>query len=125
MKNGAFDYYDHLSQPKQIAIKRVQIVQDIAEQFNANNISYLDFNRAGMGMLKIFTANEITHPADAPLLIRQMRMLLRHLLISKANFDKSSMRCKVLVQLSPDGNPQAPQVVYQNLRSYDEVHNTI
>lgn len=78
-----------------------------------------------MGMLKIFTSNDITHPADAPCVAMEMRSMLRHLLISKANFDKGSMRCKVDVQLYRSDEAHANKVSFKNLRGYKELEESV
>jgi len=88
-------------------------------------MSYLDFNRAGMGMLKIFTGDQIEHPADTPLVVKEMRSMLRHLLISKANFEKGSMRCKVDVQLFKSSEDLPAKVVFKNLRDYGEIEQAV
>ena len=125
MKNGTFEYFDHKNKLKTLEIQRMQIVQDTAEQIHADNLNYLDFNRAGMGMLKIYTNNGITHPSDAPLVVKDMRSMFRHLLISKANFDKGSMRVKVDVQMYKSADAHANKVSFKNLRSYNEIELAI
>lgn len=125
MKDGVFEFFDHNSKLNSIGITKMQIVQDTAQQVHADNVNYLDFNRAGMGMLKIYTTNNISHPADAPLIVKDMRSMFRHLLISKANFDKGSLRVKVDVQMYKDANAHANKVSFKNLRSYDEMEKCI
>jgi len=76
-------------------------------------------------MLKIFTDNSISHPADARLCVREMRELLRHLSISKANFDKGSLRCKVDIQLYIDEETVANKVSFRNLRDFESIEESI
>ena len=78
-----------------------------------------------MGMLKIFLDNEVHHPYDASLAVKELRAQLRHLLISKANFDKGSMRCKIDVALYKNEDEQPSRVSFRNIRSFEQIEDAI
>jgi|DEB0MinimDraft_12_1074336.scaffolds.fasta_scaffold41746_2 aspartyl-tRNA(Asn)/glutamyl-tRNA(Gln) amidotransferase subunit B len=87
MQRGVLDYYNRNGEESQLGIKRIQIVQDTAQQMHSDeDVSYINFNRAGMGMLKIFTLHELEHPQDATAATMELQSMMQHLAISKANF---------------------------------------
>lgn len=101
-------------------------MQDTAQQLHADDdVSYLNFNRAGMGMLKIFTANDIDHPHNASAAVMEMQSLLQHLAISKANFARGSLRLKVDIMLQKDVNVPVEKVSFKNVTSFDFLENCI
>jgi aspartyl-tRNA(Asn)/glutamyl-tRNA(Gln) amidotransferase subunit B len=72
MQRGVLHFFNRNGEAAQTLIKRMQIVQDTANQIKIDDVAYLDFNRAGMGMLKIFTDNDLEHPRDASLAAKEL-----------------------------------------------------
>ena len=77
--------------------------QDTARSFHDDpNITYLDFNRAGMPLLEIVTEPEIYHPQDGKLAVKELQDMLKALSISDANMEEGQMRCDVNISLYND-----------------------
>ena len=63
--------------------------QDTAKSYHDNpQVTYLDYNRAGMPLLEIVTEPDITHPTDGKLAIKELQELLKSLSISEANMEE-------------------------------------
>lgn len=74
--------------------------QDSAKSFHDDpNVSYIDFNRAGMPLLEIVTEPEIDRPEDGKLAVKELQDMLKALNISEANMEEGQMRCDVNISL--------------------------
>ena len=77
-----------------------------------------------MGMLKIFSDSDLDHPRDASLAAKELQDLLRHFAISKANFEKGSLRFKVDIALQKDATIYE-KVSFKNMRNFEDIENAI
>ena len=91
--------------------------QDSAKSFHDDaQVSYIDFNRAGMPLLEIVTEPEIYHPEDGKLAIKELQDLLKTLQISEANMDEGQMRCDVNISVKgKNGGVQGERVEIKNV----------
>ena len=100
MEDGQLMYFNRFGHQDSVSIQRIQMEQDSAKSFHDDpNVSFIDFNRAGMPLLEIVTNPDITHPEDGKLAIKELQDTLKALSISNANMEEGQMRCDINISL--------------------------
>lgn len=91
---------------KDIGIERMHIEQDAGKSIHdlSPTKSYIDFNRAGVGLMEIVTKPDFRAPEEAGAFLRKLRSILRYLGTCDGNMDEGSMRCDVNVSVRPYGS---------------------
>lgn len=91
---------------KSIGIERMHIEQDAGKSIHdlSPTKSYIDLNRAGVGLMEIVTKPDFRSPEEAGAFLRKLRSILRYLGTCDGNMDEGSMRCDVNVSVRPYGS---------------------
>jgi len=86
-----------------IGIVRMHIEEDAGRCVHDpdNDVSLVDFNRAGAPLLEIVTGPEIRSPSEAARLVRSVRQTLMYLEICDGNMEEGSLRCDANVSIRP------------------------
>ena len=84
-----------------IGIERIQVEQDSGKSLHDVSDLYtlVDLNRAGVGLLEIVFAPDLSSPVEASSCLRAIQKLLRHLGICDGNMQDGSMRCDVNISV--------------------------
>lgn len=90
---------------KDIGIERLHIEQDAAKSIHdmAPDKSFIDLNRAGVGLMEIVTKPDFRAPEEVGAFLRKLRSILRYLGTCDGNMDEGSMRCDVNVSVRKVG----------------------
>ncbi|MBO5038865.1 MAG: Asp-tRNA(Asn)/Glu-tRNA(Gln) amidotransferase subunit GatB [Alphaproteobacteria bacterium] len=90
---------------KTIRIERMHIEQDAGKSIHDIDPkkSFIDLNRAGVGLMEIVTKPDFRAPEEAGAFLRKLRSILRYLETCDGNMDEGSMRCDVNVSVRPYG----------------------
>ena len=90
---------------KNIGITRIHIEQDAAKSIHDLNPkkSYIDFNRAGVGLMEIVTEPDFRSPEEAGAFLKKLRSIVRYLGTCDGNMDEGSMRCDASVSVRLKG----------------------
>lgn len=93
---------------KDIGIERMHIEQDAGKSIHdmAPDKSFIDLNRAGVGLMEIVTKPDFRSPEEAGAFLRKLRSILRYLGTCDGNMDEGSMRCDVNVSVRPLGSDE-------------------
>ena len=93
---------------KKIGIERMHIEQDAGKSIHdlSPNKTYIDLNRAGVGLMEIVTKPDFRSPDEAGAFLRKLRSILRYLGTCDGNMDEGSMRCDVNVSVRPYGSDE-------------------
>lgn len=93
---------------KEIGIERMHIEQDAGKSIHDLNPkkSYIDLNRAGVGLMEIVTKPDFRAPEEAGAFLKKLRSILRYLGTCDGNMDEGSMRCDVNVSVRPYGSDE-------------------
>lgn len=93
---------------KDIRIERMHIEQDAGKSIHdlSPTKSYIDLNRAGIGLMEIVTKPDFRAPEEAGAFLRKLRSILRYLKTCDGNMDEGSMRCDVNVSVRPFGTDE-------------------
>jgi len=102
---------------KYIGITRIHIEQDAAKSIHDLNPkkTYVDFNRAGVGLMEIVTEPDFRSPEEAGAFLKKLRSIVRYLGTCDGNMDEGSMRCDASISVRLKGE--------QGLRERAEVKN--
>ncbi|MBR6356450.1 MAG: Asp-tRNA(Asn)/Glu-tRNA(Gln) amidotransferase subunit GatB [Alphaproteobacteria bacterium] len=93
---------------KKIGIERMHIEQDAGKSIHdlSPTKSYIDLNRAGVGLMEIVTKPDFRAPEEAGAFLRKLRSIVRYLGTCDGNMDEGSMRCDVNVSVRPFGSSE-------------------
>ena len=93
---------------KNIGIERMHIEQDAGKSIHdlSPTKSFIDLNRAGVGLMEIVTKPDFRSPEEAGAFLRKLRSILRYLGTCDGNMDEGSMRCDVNVSVRPYGSTE-------------------
>lgn len=86
---------------KNIGIERIHIEQDAGKSIHdiSPTKSFIDLNRAGVGLMEIVTKPDFRSPEEAGAFLRKLRSIVRYLGTCDGNMDEGSMRCDVNVSV--------------------------
>lgn len=93
---------------KTIRIERMHIEQDAGKSIHDIDPkkSFIDLNRAGVGLMEIVTKPDFRTPEEAGAFLRKLRSVLRYLGTCDGNMDEGSMRCDINVSVRPLGSDE-------------------
>lgn len=113
---------------KNIGIERLHIEQDAGKSIHdiSPDKSFIDFNRAGVGLMEIVTKPDFRSPEEAGAFLRKLRSIVRYLGTCDGNMDEGSMRCDVNVSVRPLGSDELrPRSEMKNVNSVKFVMQAI
>ena len=90
---------------KEIGIERMHIEQDAGKSIHDIDPkkTFIDLNRAGVGLMEIVTKPDFRSPEEAGAFLRKLRSIVRYLETCDGNMDEGSMRCDVNVSVRKVG----------------------
>ena len=90
---------------KEIGIERMHIEQDAGKSIHDIDPkkSFIDLNRAGVGLMEIVTKPDFRSPEEAGAFLRKLRSIVRYLGTCDGNMDEGSMRCDVNISVRKVG----------------------
>lgn len=93
---------------KEIGIERIHIEQDAGKSIHdiSPDKSFIDLNRAGVGLMEIVTKPDFRSPEEAGAFLRKLRSIVRYLGTCDGNMDEGSMRCDVNVSVRRVGEKE-------------------
>ena len=113
---------------KEIGIERIHIEQDTGKSIHDINPkkSYIDYNRAGVGLMELVTKPDFRSPDEVGAFLRKLRSIVRYLGTCDGNMDEGSMRCDASVSVRPLGsNELRPRAEIKNVNSVKFVMQAI
>jgi aspartyl/glutamyl-tRNA(Asn/Gln) amidotransferase, B subunit len=105
---------------KKICINRIHMEEDAGKSVHGdeNDMTLLDFNRAGMPLLEIVTEPDISSAEEAFDYVTRLRKLVRHLDVCDGNMEQGRLRCDVNISARKKGSTQlGTKVEIKNLNS--------
>jgi aspartyl-tRNA(Asn)/glutamyl-tRNA(Gln) amidotransferase subunit B len=105
---------------KDIRIERMHIEQDAAKSIHDidPDKSFIDLNRAGVGLMEIVSKPDFRSPEEAGAFLRKIRSILRYIGTCDGNMDEGSMRCDASVSVRPAGSDELrPRCEIKNVNS--------
>jgi len=88
---GGFIEIDLPEGRKKIGLVRAHMEEDAGKLIHQRDVSFVDFNRAGVPLLEIVSEPDLRTPEEAGKYLRKIRTLVRYLKISNGNMEEGSM----------------------------------
>jgi len=107
-----------------VDITRVHLEEDTATSKHNNDLSLVDFNRAGVPLMELVTEPVVRDAKQAGDFARELQLLLRYLGVSDANMEKGEMRIEANISVS-DTDKFGTKVEVKNLNSFKIVEKAI
>ena len=118
-QHGFLDIQKEDGSTKRINIERLHMEQDAGKSIHDGmiNHSLIDLNRAGVGLMEIVSAPELSSPFEAGEYVKNLRMILRYLETCDGDMEKGSFRCDANVSVRKPGEPLGTRCEIKNLNS--------
>ena len=104
---------------REIGITRLHLEQDAGKSLHDQSPtqSYIDLNRAGVGLMEIVSEPDMRSPEEAGAYLRKIRTILRYLGTCDGNMEEGSMRADVNVSVRHHGEPFRTRCEIKNVNS--------
>ncbi|HET9625721.1 MAG TPA: Asp-tRNA(Asn)/Glu-tRNA(Gln) amidotransferase subunit GatB [Kofleriaceae bacterium] len=111
---------------KRIKLQRIHLEEDAGKSSHVGQTSHVDLNRAGVPLVEVVTAPEITSAGEAGEFLRSLHRLVRWLQISEADMEKGQLRCDANVSVRRRGEDRlGTRTELKNINSFRFVENAI
>src|SRR6185503_16669046 len=104
---------------REIGITRLHLEQDAGKSLHDQHpsLTYVDLNRAGIGLLEIVSEPDLRSAEEAGIYLRKLRSILRYLGTCDGNMEEGSLRCDCNVSVRRSGEPYGTRCEIKNLNS--------
>jgi aspartyl-tRNA(Asn)/glutamyl-tRNA(Gln) amidotransferase subunit B len=104
---------------REIGITRLHLEQDAVKILHDQHPlqTYVDLNRAGIGLMEIVSEPDLRSAEEAGLYLRKLRSILRYLGTCDGNMEEGSLRCDCNVSVRRPGEPYGTRCEIKNLNS--------
>jgi aspartyl-tRNA(Asn)/glutamyl-tRNA(Gln) amidotransferase subunit B len=111
---------------KRVRLERIHLEEDAGKLTHVGASSHVDLNRAGVPLVEVVTAPELTSSEEAAEFMRSLHRLVRWLEISEADMEKGHMRCDANVSVRRRGEDRlGTRTELKNINSFRFVQNAI
>jgi aspartyl-tRNA(Asn)/glutamyl-tRNA(Gln) amidotransferase subunit B len=112
---------------REIGITRLHLEQDAGKSMHDQSPtkSFIDLNRAGVGLMEIVSEPDMRSPEEAGAYLRKVRTILRYLGTCDGNMEEGSMRADVNVSVRHHGEPFRTRCEIKNVNSVRYVMQAI
>lgn len=111
---------------KNIGIDRIHMEEDTAKQFHRDDITLIDYNRAGTPLIEIVSKPEISNAQQARAYVETLRNMLLFANISDVKMEEGSLRCDVNISLKEgESKTLGTKVEIKNLNSIANIEKAI
>lgn len=118
--------YIELSSGKKISIKRIHIEEDAGKLIYKNDLTLIDYNRAGIPLIEIVSGPDIQSSDEAREYLEKLKLLISYIGISDLKMQEGSMRCDVNISIRKIGeNKLNTHTEIKNMNSITFIINAI
>ena len=111
---------------KRIKLTRIHLEEDAGKNTHVGAISHVDLNRAGVPLVEVVSAPELTSADEAAEFMRALHRLVRWLGIAEADMEKGQLRCDANVSVRLRGEDRlGTRTELKNINSFKFVHAAI
>ncbi|MDX2093688.1 MAG: Asp-tRNA(Asn)/Glu-tRNA(Gln) amidotransferase subunit GatB [Kofleriaceae bacterium] len=113
-------------QVKRVNLQRIHIEEDAGKNTHVGVISQVDLNRAGVPLVEVVSAPELTSAEEAAEFMRALARLVRWIEISEADMEKGQLRCDANVSVRRRGEDRlGTRTELKNINSFRFVQNAV
>jgi aspartyl-tRNA(Asn)/glutamyl-tRNA(Gln) amidotransferase subunit B len=119
VEDGTIDIQCGDKTRKTIRIQRIHIEQDAGKSMHDQDPqkSYVDFNRAGVGLMEIVSHPDLSSPEEVIDYVKRLRCLMRYLGVCHGDMEKGQLRVDANVSVRKPGEPLGTRVELKNMNS--------
>lgn len=111
---------------KRIRLERIHLEEDAGKSMHVGQFSHVDLNRAGVPLVEVVSAPELSSAEEAAEFMRALHRLVRWLDISEADMEKGQMRCDANVSVRLRGEDRlGTRTELKNINSFRFVQNAV
>ena len=111
---------------KRVRLERIHLEEDAGKNTHVGALSHVDLNRAGVPLVEVVSAPELTSSEEAAEFMRALHRLVRWLEISEADMEKGQLRCDANVSVRLRGEDRlGTRTELKNINSFKFVQNAI
>jgi aspartyl-tRNA(Asn)/glutamyl-tRNA(Gln) amidotransferase subunit B len=112
---------------REVGITRLHLEQDAGKSLHDRHarLSYVDLNRAGIGLMEIVSEPDLRSAEEAGIYLRKLRSILRYLGTCDGNMEEGSLRVDVNVSVRRPGEPYGTRCEIKNVNSVRYVMQAI
>lgn len=113
---------------RRIGITRIHMENDAGKNIHspAENVSFVDLNRAGTPLVEIVSEPDLRSAAEAAEYLKILHTLVTYLGASDGNMEEGSFRCDANVSIRPAGSKElGARTELKNLNSFRNVRRAI
>lgn len=111
-------------QPRGFGIDRIQIEEDSAKLLHREGRTLVDYNRAGVPLIELVGAPDLSGGAEAEAWLRMLHRVLTFAGITEGSLEKGQLRCDANVSLGTD-EAEGTRVEIKNINSFRFVRRAI
>lgn len=119
VSGGYIDIDLENNETKRINVTRLHLEQDAGKSTHDlhPNLSYIDFNRAGVALMEIVSEPELRSAQEAMAYVKKLRSILRYLGTCDGNMEQGSLRVDANVSLHKLDTPFGTRAEIKNVNS--------
>jgi aspartyl-tRNA(Asn)/glutamyl-tRNA(Gln) amidotransferase subunit B len=111
---------------KRVKLQRIHLEEDAGKTTHVGALSHVDLNRAGVPLVEVVTAPELSSAEEAGEFLRSLHRLVRWLEISEADMEKGQLRCDANVSVRLRGEDRlGTRTELKNINSFRFVEDAI
>ncbi|MDD2702408.1 MAG: Asp-tRNA(Asn)/Glu-tRNA(Gln) amidotransferase subunit GatB [Candidatus Omnitrophica bacterium] len=111
---------------KRVGILRVHLEEDAGKLIHKDDISLVDFNRAGVPLLEIVSRPEMYSPEEAHAYLTALKSAIEYLDVADCDMEKGSLRCDANVSIRPRGERElGTKAEVKNMNSFKGVKDAL
>ena len=114
--------------PKSIRLNRIHIEEDAGKLVHdpARPVSYVDYNRAGIGLIEIVSEPDLRSPEEVVAYLKVLRDILVYTEVCDGNMEEGSFRCDANISLRPRGQEElGTKTELKNMNSFRFVQRAL
>src|SRR5689334_10138258 len=111
---------------KRVKLQRIHLEEDAGKSSHVGAVSHVDLNRAGVPLVEVVSAPELTSAEEAAEFMRALHRLVRWLEISEADMEKGQLRCDANVSVRRRGEDRlGTRTELKNINSFRYVQHAV
>ena len=115
-----------ITHDKEVHLVRIHLEEDVAKSLHLENVTGIDFNRAGTPLMEIVTQPEINSPEEAFAFLTALKQILIYGAVSDADMEKGQLRCDCNVSVRPEDQTEfGAKIELKNLNSISGVRRAV
>ncbi|WP_026389580.1 Asp-tRNA(Asn)/Glu-tRNA(Gln) amidotransferase subunit GatB [[Acholeplasma] multilocale] len=125
-KDGSLEITLPNGDKKIIDIERLHMEEDTAKQVHKGDLTYIDYNRSGVGLVEIVTRPVMRSADEAAAYVEKLREILLFLGVSDVKMNEGSLRTDLNISLRPFGAKEySNKVEVKNLNSISNMKKAV